>query len=575
MCLGMWALAAGEVSAQDMKLVSGRIVNKNTKKPFGQEAVFIYAFNTVAEAEDARKVIDSKNGFFESSSMEAASADGYYQITVPETGALIFKVGVVDCVLEKVNYRLEINVEIESNEILKQVDVVGMRQGIQPMDPDNAEIDGNSFRARNKIPIPAQYGKSNARLILQPYLLDGNTGDTVRFLDPMVYDGEQYHLTQERRMGYDTGKDPLMHYVRHDPLVADGMVVDWADTVYLDDPMKSYCVKGVLLLEDYNRVYHREEYLLASARIRRPLKFLEYTLGERQLDPNKYKERPRRERRNTAGNISLTFVVGKAQLDPKDTMNRVQVDKLKSDLLAIVEGEGSQLKEFHIRGVASPDGSYASNLALAKKRVQFAQEQITSVLPRRVLARVYQNPKAEVAPWTAVADLLFADSLKQEAGELYVATEEQAQLVEPGQLFAIRDVYASTNEKSQYIYCKKLIAADKTAERPLYTASVTAYYYGTLINGEKFDGNFTGYGALDQNIPLPPEKQPTEFDSPADFTVSGVVSGWTTVLQYMRKGERWIVYIPWASGYGSSTSSGGIPGYSTLVFDMQLTDVMN
>lgn len=317
--------------------------------------------------------------------MEAASADGYYQITVPETGALIFKVGVVDCVLEKVNYRLEINVEIESNEILGVVDVVGMRQGIQPMDPDNAEIDGNSFRARNKIPIPAQYGKSNARLILQPYLLDGNTGDTVRFLDPMVYDGEQYHLTQERRMGYDTGKDPLMHYVRHEPLVADGMVVDWADTVYLDDPMKSYCVKGVLLLEDYNRVYHREEYLLASARIRRPLKFLEYTLGERQLDPNKYKERPRRERRNTAGNISLTFVVGKAQLDPKDTMNRVQVDKLKSDLLAIVEGEGSQLKEFHIRGVASPDGSYASNLALAKKRVQFAQEQITSVLPRRVL----------------------------------------------------------------------------------------------------------------------------------------------------------------------------------------------
>ena len=424
LCLGMWALAAGKVSAQDMKLVSGRIVNKNTKKPFGQEAVFIYAFNTVAEAEDARKVIDSKNGFFESSSMEAASADGYYQITVPETGALIFKVGVVDCVLEKVNYRLEINVEIESNEILKQVDVVGMRQGIQPMDPDNAEIDGNSFRARNKIPIPAQYGKSNARLILQPYLLDGNTGDTVRFLDPMVYDGEQYHLTQERRMGYDTGKDPLMHYVRHEPLVADGMVVDWADTVYLDDPMKSYCVKGVLLLEDYNRVYHREEYLLASARIRRPLKFLEYTLGERQLDPNKYKERPRRERRNTAGNISLTFVVGKAQLDPKDTMNRVQVDKLKSDLLAIVEGEGSQLKEFHIRGVASPDGSYASNLALAKKRVQFAQEQITSVLPRRVLARVYQNPKAEVAPWTAVADLLFADSLKQEAADIRAIVEK-------------------------------------------------------------------------------------------------------------------------------------------------------
>lgn len=171
----------------------------------------------------------------------------------------------------------------------------------------------------------------------------------------------------------------------------------------------------------------------------------------------------------------------------------------------------------------------------------------------------------------------YIDSLKRETGEIYVATEEQAQLVEPGQLFAIRNVYASTNENTRYIYCKKLIAADETAERPLYTATVTAFFYGTLINGEKFDGNFTGYGALDQNIPLPPEKQPTEFDSPADFTVrSGVISGWTAVLQYMRKGERWIIYVPWASGYGSSgNSSGSIPGYSTLVFDMQLTDVMN
>ena len=176
-----------------------------------------------------------------------------------------------------------------------------------------------------------------------------------------------------------------------------------------------------------------------------------------------------------------------------------------------------------------------------------------------------------------VRNEVYIDSLKQETGEIYVATEEQAQLVEPGQLFAIRNVYASTNEKSQYIYCKKLVAADKTAERPLYTGSVTAYYYGTLINGESFDGNFTGYGALDQSIPLPPEKVPNDFESPSDFEVSGnIISGWTTVLQYMRKGERWMIYIPWASAYGSDgSSSGGIPGYSTLIFDILLTDVVN
>ncbi|WP_298107477.1 FKBP-type peptidyl-prolyl cis-trans isomerase [uncultured Bacteroides sp.] len=81
---------------------------------------------------------------------------------------------------------------------------------------------------------------------------------------------------------------------------------------------------------------------------------------------------------------------------------------------------------------------------------------------------------------------------------------------------------------------------------------------------------------MDQDIPLPPEKEPTAFDSSSRFAVNGVISGWTTVLQYMREGERWIIYVPWASAYGSDgSSSGGIPGYSTLIFDILLTDVVN
>jgi len=88
---------------------------------------------------------------------------------------------------------------------------------------------------------------------------------------------------------------------------------------------------------------------------------------------------------------------------------------VKAVLLDIIHGEGSQLKEFHITGTASPDGPYAGNVNLAKKRMEYALNQIVSVLPKAVRDRVYMTTTASVAPWTAVAELLEADSLMVEA----------------------------------------------------------------------------------------------------------------------------------------------------------------
>ena len=48
--------------AQQIKLVSGRVLDKESKLPFKDEAVYIYAFNTVAAAVEAKKVIDSSSG---------------------------------------------------------------------------------------------------------------------------------------------------------------------------------------------------------------------------------------------------------------------------------------------------------------------------------------------------------------------------------------------------------------------------------------------------------------------------------------------------------------------------------
>lgn len=168
----------------------------------------------------------------------------------------------------------------------------------------------------------------------------------------------------------------------------------------------------------------------------------------------------------------------------------------------------------------------------------------------------------------------FTDSIAALAtGRVLADDGSNVDQIAVGEMFAILVPSQSTSLTSQYVYCKKLVA-NAAGRHPNYTgehATVSTYYYGTLINGDEFDGNFDGYGALDQEIPLPPVKEPTAFDSPSSFSVSGVIAGWTWALQYMREGERWMLYIPWQCAYGSSgSSSGSVLGYSTLTFDIIL-----
>lgn len=137
-----------------------------------------------------------------------------------------------------------------------------------------------------------------------------------------------------------------------------------------------------------------------------------------------------------------------------------------------------------------------------------------------------------------------------------------------GTLFAI-PVASVTDDDSPFVYCKK-IEANPEGRRPVYTDRVNVFYYGTLITGGSFDSNFEGYSALDKTFSG--DKEPTEFNSTTTYSVSGVISGWSEALQYMRTGERWMLYIPWRLAY-NSTGNGNVPGYSTLAFDLKLVSV--
>lgn len=421
-CIGA-CMALAPAQAQQIKVVFGKILNlpegKKKGEPFpSTEKVYVFAFNTIAAARDAQKQLESGNATIMSDADAVAGPDGYYEIRVAENGALIIRVA-MKTELREVNYSSEINMNIDGGIMLNTVTVTADRPTPKP-DPEAGTIEGNNFMVSTPIPMPKQFGQPNRRLIIQPYLIDCGTEDTIEFMKPTIMDGIEFDLTQNRRMAFDMAHDTLSKYIdQKRRLSEDPFIININDTVHVENPRKMYSARCKMILTDYTHAPFREDYQLSTCKIRRPLQFLEFNFPDFELDPNKYKETPRREKRNTAGNISLTFLVGKAELDPEDPANEEQMNKLKNDLLEIINGEGTTLKEFKITGVSSPEGRYASNLALSKQRTNFALDQITSVIPASAWARVYKHPtETRVATWDEVADLLEGDSLFNEAEEI-------------------------------------------------------------------------------------------------------------------------------------------------------------
>ena len=120
---------------------------------------------------------------------------------------------------------------------------------------------------------------------------------------------------------------------------------------------------------------------------------------------------------------------------------------------------------------------------------------------------------------------------------------------------------------NDYVYCRVIKKGTGTVS-PLYTDSVAAHYRGQLIplyDGQKvvFDQSFQG--ELKEDLAVPVTFGLWEG-------VGGVIEGWSSALPQMVEGDRWEVHIPYQLGYGIYGRN-EIPGYSALVFDIQLVKI--
>lgn len=94
-----------------------------------------------------------------------------------------------------------------------------------------------------------------------------------------------------------------------------------------------------------------------------------------------------------------------------------------------------------------------------------------------------------------------------------------------------------------------------TGVKPKAEDKVKVHYVGKLLNGQEFDNSLK-------------RGEPLEID------VNGVIKGWTEALQLMPVGSKWQLYIPSSLAYGDRQAGPDIKPGSTLIFDVELLDIV-
>lgn len=100
------------------------------------------------------------------------------------------------------------------------------------------------------------------------------------------------------------------------------------------------------------------------------------------------------------------------------------------------------------------------------------------------------------------------------------------------------------------------VITEGNGKQPQATDRVRCHYEGTLIDGTIFDSS-------------------VKRGEPAVFGVNQVIAGWVEALQLMKEGAKWRLFIPSDLAYGAHGAGELIAPHSTLIFEVELLEVLS
>lgn len=99
------------------------------------------------------------------------------------------------------------------------------------------------------------------------------------------------------------------------------------------------------------------------------------------------------------------------------------------------------------------------------------------------------------------------------------------------------------------------VLSEGSGSKPTAASKVKVHYAGTTIDGVEFDSSY-------------------KRGEPIEFPLNGVIAGWTEGVQLMSVGSKYRFTIPSELAYGPQGAGGAIGPNETLLFDVELLDIV-
>lgn len=143
---------------------------------------------------------------------------------------------------------------------------------------------------------------------------------------------------------------------------------------------------------------------------------------------------------------------------------------------------------------------------------------------------------------------------QSDAKELIVLKQKAEENAKAGKAFlqenAKKPGVKTTKSGLQYLVLK-----EGKGKSPSANSNVRVHYEGRLIDGTVFDSSIAR-------------------QQPVDFRTTQVITGWTEGLQFMKVGAKYRFFIPADLAYGQIGSGDIIEPNSTLIFDIELLEII-
>jgi len=187
--------------------------------------------------------------------------------------------------------------------------------------------------------------------------------------------------------------------------------------------------------------------------------------------------------------------------------------------------------------------SYAAGYSVANNMKQQNVRRLNTAMMQKALDDVYNNRPVQLS-----TDLI--NGVFQRQTQVFAAGE-----IAKGETFlATNKLRREVTTLASGLQYEVLTKGDSTTASPLASDTVVVNYVGSLIDGKEFQSSY-------------------KMGRPAVFVVTGVIRGWTEILQLMKVGDKWKVYIPNDLAYKLNPPTPEIPPGATLIFEISLEGI--